>query len=81
MAWVKSTTTLGDGMQVIAGRVRQTKPQLVETWKHDCEKCGCSTVVMVTDPKQPVRAFCCGKYVMPPVERQPQPGLLTRLLG
>ena len=78
MGWVKSTTTLGDGMQVIQGRARQMQPQLVPSYTFDCP-CGTTTTVLVTNDKKAVKVWCCGSWHSPESEQASKQSLLTRL--
>ena len=52
--------------------VRSYQPQVVNVWKHRCVKCGNQTTIFVMNPKEPVRAFCCGKWVTPETEKKPE---------
>jgi hypothetical protein len=78
--WSKSEATLGDGMQVIQGRARRVQPQVVPSYTFQCP-CGGSTTVLAVNPKQPVRAWCCGAWHELAAEQMPKQSLLTRLLG
>ncbi|HTS06786.1 MAG TPA: hypothetical protein VMP68_14500 [Candidatus Eisenbacteria bacterium] len=77
--WTKSEVTLGDGMQMVNGRVQRVTPQTVPSYTFTC-KCGTTCTVLVQNPKAPVRVWCCGVYHSPRPETQKQ-SLLTRLLS
>jgi hypothetical protein len=70
--WVKTQGTLRTGERWVGPAMVQLQPETVTVWKHSCEKCGHSTTIFVTNPKEPVRAWCCGKWVTPEPEKTPQ---------
>jgi hypothetical protein len=78
MPWTKSEVTLGDGMQMVSGRAQRVKPQVVPNYTFQCP-CGTTATVLVTNPKAPVRVWCCGKWHTPEPELLPKQSLLTRL--
>jgi hypothetical protein len=79
MAWTKSEATLPDGVQLLTGRrAPRMQPQVVPSYTFTCP-CGGSTAVLVTNPKAPVRAWCCGAWHTPEPELLPKQSLLTRL--
>jgi hypothetical protein len=80
MPWTKAEVTLGQGVQVLCGRAPRMKPETVTVYRWECP-CGVDTTVYVTHPKEPVKAFCCGKVHTPPEELLPKQSLLSRLLG
>lgn len=65
MPWVKTQATLRGGERWAGPAMVQLQQQAVEVWKHSCEKCGNSTTIYVTNQKDPVRAFCCGRWTTP----------------
>jgi len=78
MAWTKSEVTLGDGVQMLAGRVQRFQSQVVPVYTHTC-KCGTTTTVLVTNVKAPIRAWCCNSWHHPEPELLPKESLLKRL--
>jgi hypothetical protein len=79
--WTKKEVTLGDGVQMVCGRMQRVEAQVVPCYTYTCDKCSSTTSVFVTNPKAPIRAWCCGKWHTPEPELLPKPGLLTRLLS
>jgi hypothetical protein len=69
MPLTKTQTTLRAGERWAGPAMVQLQPQVVDVWKQSCEKCGNSTTVFVTNPKQPVRAWCCVGWVYLPKEK------------
>jgi hypothetical protein len=69
MGWVKSQGTLRTGERWVGPAMVQLQPETVTVWRHSCEKCGNSTTIFVTNPKEQVKAYCCGVWVYPPKEK------------
>lgn len=79
MAWTKEQVTMAHGVQVLSGRPPQMRPETVTVYHWECS-CGAETTVYATNPKEIVRAFCCGRWHTPE-EEQTKQSLLARLLG
>lgn len=59
--WTKEQVTMAHGVQVLSGRPPQMRPETVTVWRWECQ-CGAETTIYVTNPKEPVKAFCCGSW-------------------
>jgi len=72
MPWTKTEVTLPDGAQVLSGRPPEMRPETVTVYRWECP-CAAETTIYVTNPKQPVRAFCCGYW------HSPEPKMLPKV--
>jgi hypothetical protein len=79
MSWIKFDLKLGAGVQLFEARTPQMQAEVVTAYRHECERC--STCTTIIDPKKDadIKAFCCGRYVVPPQEQMPKRSLLARL--
>jgi len=79
--WSKTQTTLRDGEQVLLGRTRRMQPRQCDVLTYDCPACGVNSVTIVANTKEPVRVFCCGRWLTYEEQKPAERGFFATLLG